>query len=340
MWRAIRFGLDGRLIDLERGEEYPARAGDRAAGRLDGAGARRARASTSRFPERNGAQRQRRMIEAGATREEVFAASVRETQADLFTGGAGMSATSEPGGRSAGQPQPSEEELRAAYEAELSASRVADMIAADGGLAAEPRRRGGSACAPGAARTGGERDLEQVRDAIDGVRALLPSSSGAIPQELRPLRDALSQLQMAYAREAQARAGAAGAGADAPGAGRRRAGGRGAAPGRAGRRGRARRGRPSERPGPGASRAGGCGCPGAERRAAAAAPRAGTIDSRPRLRRVGARAERPGRQMCARRPRAARKSDRGGFLLSSFLTNHGVVVALVCAACAVVYGAA
>src|ERR1700723_147565 len=29
---------------------------------------------------------------------------------------------------------------------------------------------------------------------------------------------------------------------------------------------------------------------------------------------------------------------RGGFLLSSFLTNHGVVVALVCAACAVVYG--
>jgi K(+)-stimulated pyrophosphate-energized sodium pump len=29
---------------------------------------------------------------------------------------------------------------------------------------------------------------------------------------------------------------------------------------------------------------------------------------------------------------------RGGHLLSSFLTNHGVVVALVCAACAVVYG--
>ena len=32
------------------------------------------------FPERNGAQRQRRMIEAGATAEEVFAASVRETR--------------------------------------------------------------------------------------------------------------------------------------------------------------------------------------------------------------------------------------------------------------------
>ena len=25
MWRAIRYGLDGQLIDFERGEEYPAR---------------------------------------------------------------------------------------------------------------------------------------------------------------------------------------------------------------------------------------------------------------------------------------------------------------------------
>ena len=31
------------------------------------------------FPERNGAQRQRQLIEAGAAREEVFAASVNET---------------------------------------------------------------------------------------------------------------------------------------------------------------------------------------------------------------------------------------------------------------------
>jgi K(+)-stimulated pyrophosphate-energized sodium pump len=41
--------------------------------------------------------------------------------------------------------------------------------------------------------------------------------------------------------------------------------------------------------------------------------------------------------LCAREPRAARQPT-GGFLLSSFLINHGVVVALVCAACAVVYG--
>jgi glutamate---cysteine ligase / carboxylate-amine ligase len=31
------------------------------------------------FPDRNGAQRQRRLIEAGATREEVYSVSVRDT---------------------------------------------------------------------------------------------------------------------------------------------------------------------------------------------------------------------------------------------------------------------
>jgi carboxylate-amine ligase len=79
MWRAIRFGLDGRLIDLEAGEEYPAPV---AIDRL-GAWTAPVRAELGidlRFPARNGAQRQRRMIEAGATREEVFAASVNETR--------------------------------------------------------------------------------------------------------------------------------------------------------------------------------------------------------------------------------------------------------------------
>jgi carboxylate-amine ligase len=79
MWRAIRFGLDGRLIDLERGEEYPARA---AIERLATwtAPVRGELGIEPVFAERNGAQRQRRMIEAGATREEVFAASVAETR--------------------------------------------------------------------------------------------------------------------------------------------------------------------------------------------------------------------------------------------------------------------
>jgi carboxylate-amine ligase len=79
MWRAIRFGLDGRLLDLEKGEEYPAReAIERLAGWT--APIRAELGIELAFPERNGAQRQRRRIEAGGTREEVFAASVAETR--------------------------------------------------------------------------------------------------------------------------------------------------------------------------------------------------------------------------------------------------------------------
>jgi glutamate---cysteine ligase / carboxylate-amine ligase len=78
MWRAIRYGLDGRMVDLERGEEYPAAA---IVERLS-AWTEPVRGELGielSFPERNGAQRQRGMIEAGASREEVFAASVAET---------------------------------------------------------------------------------------------------------------------------------------------------------------------------------------------------------------------------------------------------------------------
>ncbi len=79
MWRAIRFGLDGKLIDLPGDEEYPARhAIERLAAWT--APIRAELAIELTFPEQNGAQRQRRMIEAGATREEVFAASVQETR--------------------------------------------------------------------------------------------------------------------------------------------------------------------------------------------------------------------------------------------------------------------
>jgi carboxylate-amine ligase len=79
MWRAIRFGLDGRLIDLQRGEEYPAReAIERLAAWT--APVRAELGIEVSFPERNGAQRQRQMIDAGATREEVFAAAVAETR--------------------------------------------------------------------------------------------------------------------------------------------------------------------------------------------------------------------------------------------------------------------
>jgi carboxylate-amine ligase len=79
MWRAIRYGLDGQLIDLEQGAEYPARQGIE---RLMAwtAPIRAELCIEPVFPERNGAQRQRQMIEAGATPEDVFAASVAETR--------------------------------------------------------------------------------------------------------------------------------------------------------------------------------------------------------------------------------------------------------------------
>jgi carboxylate-amine ligase len=79
VWRAIRFGLDGRLIDTERVEEYPAREAIERLAQWT-APVRGELGIEWAFPERNGAQRQRAMIEAGAERREVFAASVAETR--------------------------------------------------------------------------------------------------------------------------------------------------------------------------------------------------------------------------------------------------------------------
>jgi carboxylate-amine ligase len=75
MWRAIRYGLDGSLLDLEapRIEPFPASEA------LD-----RLRAWTGAdvvLPALNGAQRQRRMIDSGASPAEVYAAAVAETYA-------------------------------------------------------------------------------------------------------------------------------------------------------------------------------------------------------------------------------------------------------------------
>ena len=103
--------------------------------------------------------------------------------------------------------QSSEAELRAAYEAELSRITSADMVLqATVSLLNLGARRLGLVGGPDPAapeQDTPERDLEQVRDAIDAVRGLIPVVERRAPQEARPLRDALSQLQMAYARESQ-----------------------------------------------------------------------------------------------------------------------------------------
>jgi hypothetical protein len=132
----------------------------------------------------------------------------------VSTDPAGSSGSTDGPGSTLGEP--SEEELRAAYEAELSRITPADMMlqAAVSLLNLGARRLGltgpgdrseaeGIAASAVGAGAGTERDLEQVRDAIDGVRALLGILERSMPQELGPLRDALSQLQIAYARETQ-----------------------------------------------------------------------------------------------------------------------------------------
>jgi glutamate---cysteine ligase / carboxylate-amine ligase len=78
-WRAIRFGLDGRMIDLERGEEFP---GSAVVDRLLAwtAPARAVLGIDPELSEENGAQRQRRSLAEGASIEEVYAAEVEESR--------------------------------------------------------------------------------------------------------------------------------------------------------------------------------------------------------------------------------------------------------------------
>jgi hypothetical protein len=100
--------------------------------------------------------------------------------------------------------EPTEEELRAALEEQMRHIRVEDVIlqtvATLVNLAA---RRLGLATAPGEDPSE-ERDIEQARLAIEAVRALVPLSP---EEQIEPVRQALTQLQMAFARETQAAAG-------------------------------------------------------------------------------------------------------------------------------------
>jgi carboxylate-amine ligase len=78
-WRAIRHGLDGELLDLDRGEAYPA------ADALDRlltwtAPARASLGIEVSLPAHNGAQRQRQMLSGGMSLGEVYAAAVAATR--------------------------------------------------------------------------------------------------------------------------------------------------------------------------------------------------------------------------------------------------------------------
>jgi len=92
--------------------------------------------------------------------------------------------------------QPTEEELRAALEEEMRRITVDDVLLQSAvSLVNLGGRKAG--LAPG---TEGERDLVQVQAAIDGVSALLPVLEARGREEVKPIREALSQLQLAYTR--------------------------------------------------------------------------------------------------------------------------------------------
>ncbi len=79
MWRALRYGLDGDLLDLERREAYPAAAAlDRL---LEWTTPVRAELGIDvNLPALNGAQRQRRMLESGMSLAEAYASAQAETR--------------------------------------------------------------------------------------------------------------------------------------------------------------------------------------------------------------------------------------------------------------------
>ena len=78
-WRALRYGLDGRLIDLERERTYPAaEALDRLLSWTEPA--RAALGIEVKLPTRNGAQRQRGLLQSGLSLPEVYAETVAETR--------------------------------------------------------------------------------------------------------------------------------------------------------------------------------------------------------------------------------------------------------------------
>jgi hypothetical protein len=129
---------------------------------------------------------------------------------------------SDPGAGGGGRP-PSEEELRAAYEAEIARITVEQVLLEHVvTLINLGMRRTG--LMPG---TESERDPTQVRLAIEAIRGQLPLIEQAAPNQVSPIREAVSQLQLAFvkiggspgaaASEPGQQAGATGGGPTPPG---------------------------------------------------------------------------------------------------------------------------
>jgi hypothetical protein len=102
-------------------------------------------------------------------------------------------------------PEFTEEEL-AALEAEMERITVDDVllqtVVSLVNLGARKAGLGGP--------EGPKADLEQTRQAIEGARALLPLLEARHGDQLGQIREALSQLQMAYVRQTQGQPGGQG----------------------------------------------------------------------------------------------------------------------------------
>ncbi|MBV9003410.1 MAG: YbdK family carboxylate-amine ligase, partial [Solirubrobacterales bacterium] len=90
VWRAVRFGLDGELLDLERRAPYP--AGETLERLLSWCAPARAELGIdASLPRLNGAQRQRRMAQAGVGIGEIYASMVAQSR-DTYAGVLGSTA--------------------------------------------------------------------------------------------------------------------------------------------------------------------------------------------------------------------------------------------------------
>jgi hypothetical protein len=116
-----------------------------------------------------------------------------------------VNAEQTPGEEMPNEEMPSEEEIRARLEEELKKISVRDVLLQS---AVTLVNLGGQRL--GLSPTSRDaRNLEESRIAIEALRALVPLLEEQNAEEVRPLRDALAQLQMAYAHEVQS-AGAEG----------------------------------------------------------------------------------------------------------------------------------
>jgi hypothetical protein len=109
--------------------------------------------------------------------------------------------------------QPSEEELRVAYEEQIKQVRIEHVLLDNIVMMINlgMRRTG---LMPG---TESERDAGQVQLAIESVRALMPMLESAAPEQAKQIREALSQLQMAFVQLRGSDAPASGAAASQAG---------------------------------------------------------------------------------------------------------------------------